>query len=365
MSLGNWFTWGSATRNTDELPILFPLNIAEKDFVAIDVLNIYSKILTDVLERTEGLPEDSQNVLWDNCLASESSQGLVTLLATAMVNKSDLFLVFDKATKVLRKATPQEMAQIQADYKAKADSDVGVYVSFKAYTRTDMVRLYSALEYCTVSALNKSMNLSKAVQLKMNDLRASTALSDKDEVLAQGRLIADWLSKGRDILLDAKDIVETATPDLTATNAAMEFLSEKRSFYLGLPCSYITGELNSGLGDTGQADAKAIERGLKAYYFSIIKPVCKALFGEDLTFKSDDFAQLDSSLNALKIFELTSEELITTENKISIINKLFGFPEGTAGGAPAPDPVIVVPDPNAVPAKGPPPPAAKGKPPFK
>ncbi len=345
--LSNWFNWPVFQNIAEvDLPVIFPLSLGEKDFVSCDVLNIYKKILTDVAERSDGLSEDHEQLLWDNCLASESSRGLITLLSWAMLEKCDLFLVVDTATGVLRRATDTEAAQIQADYKSKAESAVGVFVSFRLYTRTDMIRIYSALEYTTVAALNKAMNLSKSIQFKVSDLRASTALSDKAEAKAQGKAIATGLSKGLDVMLDAKDIIETATPDLSATNAAIEFLSEKRAFYLGLPCSYITGELNSGLGDTGQADAKAIERGLKAYYVSIFKPVCEALFKSKLTFKSDDFMQIATSIEVLKTFELVSDELMSAENKLSIINRLFGLDPDEKGGPVAEPP----PSPPAIPA---------------
>jgi len=73
-----------------ELPNLFPLSIKHSDFVELDVQNIYSKILTDVLERTEGIPAEVEQALWDNCLPGESSDGLVTLLSKAMTGKTDL-----------------------------------------------------------------------------------------------------------------------------------------------------------------------------------------------------------------------------------------------------------------------------------
>jgi hypothetical protein len=351
----SWFSFLNTQQGSDELPAIFPLSMLQKDFIAIDVTNLYAKILIDVVERTEGLSEEHLALLSDNCLASETSHGLISLISLAMYHKADLFLVLDKATKVLRKATAPEEAQIRADYKKQAESSVGLFISFKTYLRTDMLRLYSALEYCTIGALNKSMNLSNAIQLKIFDLRSSVALNDKAEAKAQGKSIATALAGGKDVMLDAKDIVENAKPDLTATQTAMQFLNEKRSFYLGLPCSYITGELNSGLGDTGQADAKAVERGLRGYFFSIIKPVCKALFGSDLKFKSEDFNMLSVALDTLKAFELTSEELITTENKIGVINKLFGLPADTKGGPPAEPP-------PADPAN---PPAAAPKPPQK
>ncbi len=357
---GGWFSLFSGERPVDEIPYLFPLSIEQKEFIWIDVTSIYGKILTDVFERSEGLSDDEHQLLWDNCLASESRHGLISLLAKAMYEKSEIFLVYDKSVNVIRKATEEEIEQIRADYKKEAQSKVGVYISFAHYLRSDMVRLYSALEYVTVGALNKAMNVSKAVQLKISDLRSTVGLIDKAEAKTQAQAIVQGLSKGRDLLLDGKDVVENAKPDLTATTVAMEFLNEKRAFYLGMPCSYITGELNSGLGDTGQADAKAIDRGLKGYFISIAKPVCQALFDKKISFKSDDFVQLDSAVNTLKTFALTDDELLSMENKTIILNKLFGLPPDEKGDPPkdvTPQVVVVpgqipAPQPKPVPPKG-------------
>lgn len=346
MGFADIFKFGSSGVSTEEIPNLFPLSVTDLEFIKIDVASIYSKILTDVAERSQGLSDDEQVLLWDNCLASESSDGLITLLSRAMYDKAELFLVYDKAVGVIRKATDAEATQIKADYKRQAESKVGTFVSFKNYKRTDMLKVYSALEYCTVNALNKSMNLARAVQIKISDLRASVSLADSSEAKAQAVNIAKALKDGKDVLLDSKDILDLLKPDLTSAKSSMELINEKRSFYLNLPSSYITGVLNSGLGDTGQADAKAIDRGLKGYFVSIMKPVCKSLFGKDLDFKSDDFQQLSTNLEVLKTFELTSEEFMSAENKLRIVNKIFGFPENEKGG-PKEEPPATPPDPTA------------------
>lgn len=337
--LANLFGFLGGSSPHDELPNLFPLPIADTEFIKIDVTNVYIKILTDVVERSDGISDDLQAVFWDNCLAGDTSHGLVHKLARAMYEKAEIFLVYDKATKVLRKATGGEEATIRADYQKQAESKVGVYISFAKYHRTDMVRLYSMLEYLTVAALNKSMNISKAVQFKIDGLRANVGLVDASVAKAQAQSIANALKKGNDVLMDGKDIVDTVKPDLTATNASMEFLNGKKAGYLNMPCSYIDGELNGGLGDSGQADARAIERGLKSYFVSIMKPVCKALFGIDIDFKSEDYDQIEAALDTIKTFELMSEELMTKDNQRQIVNKLFGLDPDTEGGPPA-DPVI-------------------------
>lgn len=344
-----WSFFFSSAQPT-ELPDIYPIPISQAVFVKIDVQNIYTRILMDVLERTDGIPEKDQKLLWDNCVAGEAQDGIVTMLAKAMVDMADLFLVEDAG--VIRKATPAEEQQIRDDYKKSAESKVGIFITFKNYKRTEMIKFYSALEHCSVGGLYKSMNLSKAVQLKFNEMRSSTGLKDSGDIEVQALAIATGLAEGKDVMLDAKDIIETAKPDLTANNAAMEFISSKQSFYLGLPASWITGLTSSGLSDSGKSDSRSVERGLKPYYFSIIKPVIDQLFGAKTSFKTEDFDMLSTANETLKTFELTGDELISKENKQKTINKLYGLPEDSVGDAPPKVEPVVTP-PVVVPAKPP------------
>lgn len=335
---------GGLAKDTEiDLPEVFPFEVMKNDFIKNDIETVYSRILTDVLERTQNIPEDKKMLLWDNCLGSEKSDGLVSLMARAMFEKSELYIVYDSATNVVRKANSQETTQIRKDYEAQAKSALGVYITFKNFKKSDMMKVYSALEYCAIGGLHKSMNLAMALQFKMHELRGSVAVADSSVVGAQAKSVAEALKKGKAVLIDAKDIIETAKPDMTATNSAMDFISQKKSFYLGLPATYITGESSKGLGDSGQGDAKAVERGLKFYYFSIIKPVIEAIFSIKTEFESEDYAGISTSLETLKTFELTSNEFLSSENKRVIVNRLFGLPEDTKGDAPASVPPPVVP----------------------
>ncbi|WKV32899.1 hypothetical protein MAC3UK_0012 [Bdellovibrio phage MAC3UK] len=319
------FKGGSANPMTAvELPEIFPLPIIEKDFITLDVQTTYSKILTEVLERTQGIPDDRQVLLWDNCVASESKDGLITMLAKAMAEKAQLFLVYDAGLKVIRKADSKEQSEIEADFKKNGKSEKGIFITFAQYRLTEMLKIYSALEYFTVSSLYKNMNLSKAIQLKFHELRASVASGDSEKVIVQAKAIAEGLKKGFDVALDAKDIIECAKPDMTATNSSMDFINQKRSYYLGLPAAWITGLSNKGLGDSGSGEAKAVERGLRRYYFAIIKPVIETLFKVTTTFKTEDYEGLTTALSALQTFELTEDEYLSADDKKLIIGRLFG-----------------------------------------
>jgi hypothetical protein len=324
MGLAEWFQAKVTTDSTGtELPEIFPLGFPQNEFVRIDVVNIYTKILTDVLERVHGLEDEHLPLLWDNCLKSSKNDGLITMLAKAMSDKKELFLVYDESVGVIREAVANEQTQIREDYKVKAESDVGVYISFKNYNRSDMVKLYSALEYFTISSLYKNMNLTKAIQFRMGDLRGSVGLSDSAQVIAQAKQVAESLAKGQDVLMDAKDSILTATTDLTSTKASIEFIDAKRSFYLGMPSSYINGEQTGGIGTTGENDTKAVERGLKAYFFSVVKPVLEDIFDVSLSYKSQDFRQVAQALEVIKVFSLVDEELVSLEQKKKIVEGLL------------------------------------------
>lgn len=320
----------------DELTPIFKMDVAQSDFVKNDILNVYSKILVDVIERTQGLTDNVLKILWDSCLQSESQDGLISMLAKAMSDQKELFVVYRPDLETLVYATSSEQNQIREDYKREGKSKVGFYISFKNYKKTEMLKLYSGLEYCSIASLNKSMNLSKAIQFKMKDMRGSVAVTDSSEIKKQAVEISKALGDGKDVILDGEDSIETGTPNLEATKSSMEFINQRRSFYLGLPASYITGEAPKGLGDSGKGDAKAVERGLKNYYFSIVKPVIESIFEIKTNFETEDFDQINGALEALKTFELVSDELMSAETKLSLINKLFGLPDKTKGGQPDP-----------------------------
>ncbi len=322
--MSGWFSFLNRGAGAESgLVEIYPLALTADKFMRADIRATFIKILTDVAERMHGLSEKESPLLWDSCVQSQGVFGLITMLAEAMLCKSDLFLVYKPSVGVLRKATQDEEQQIIADYKKEGSSSVGVFVSFKNYCLTDMLFVYSALEYCILASLHKTVNIAKAVQLKMSELRSTVSLADADVVIAQAKSIAEALRAGKDILLDAKDSVATSTPDVGPTEKAIAFLDAKRSFYLGLPLAYISGLQTGGLGSTGEADARAVERGLRQYFVSIIQPVVQAIFSKPVEFRSQDFRQMDGALNALKTFDLVSDSYLSAETKRTVTARLF------------------------------------------
>jgi hypothetical protein len=328
MSFFNMFgTRSLATGSTGNgVPATYSLDVSENKFIESDITATYKKILTDTLERTTGIPSDKQPLLWDNCLQSESTKGLVSLLVDAMYNMSDLYIVYNKTVNVLRKANNTEQTQIQADYKKSGSSTIGVYISFKNYSITDMLKIYSSLEYCVIESLYKSVNISRAVQYKMDSLRSSVSLADSTIAIDQAADIARALREGKDVITDAKDSITTTTPDVGPTEKAISFLDAKRAFILSLPLSYISGALTAGIGSTGEADVRAKESGLKQYFLTIIHPVVTSVFSlppASVQFKSQDTRQLTVGMELLKTFELATSEILSKETQQAIVARMF------------------------------------------
>lgn len=323
MSVFSWAFKSNKELGNSEIPEIFPLALKSDIFVKSDVFNTYSKILTDVAERTHGLTEEQSVSLWDSCEQSESNFGLISLLAHAMTNQTDLFLVYKPSVQVLRKATSEEEQKIRLDYEKGGESSTGVYCSFKRYRRTEMLEIYSAFEYCVLASLNKTLNVSKALQLKVGDLRQSVSLADAGIAREQAMSIAKALGNGNDILIDAKDTIATATPDTAPTEKAISFLDAKRAFILGLPLSYVVGEQAGGMNATGEADMRAVERGLRQYFVSILRPVVQAIFNIEVEFKTQDFRQITAALAVLTAFDLTSDDNISQATKRDIVARVF------------------------------------------
>lgn len=321
------FLGGKVDSQGAGLPEIYALGSNCADFTKTDIVSTYVKILTDTVERTHGLPEKYEPALWDNCVQTEADKGLISLLACAMFEQDELFLVYVPSVGVLRKADKDEQEKIKSHYKKSGKSSVGVLVSFKDYKRTEVLKIYSVFEHCILSSLNKSLNLSKAIQFKMNEMRASSGLSDSQVVIDQAKSISEALGRGRDVMLDAKDIIENAKPDTSAAEKSIGFLDAKKAFILGLPISYVSGLQTPGMGSTGEADMRAVERGLKQYFVSILRPTIKALWGVDVEFKSQDFREIVSALETLKTFELVGNDLISTEAKQEILRRQFGLDE--------------------------------------
>lgn len=322
-NFGGLFGGSKNTESAYGVPAAFVFALAESEFIRADLELTYSKILTDCFARVHGLADDVEPLLWDSCVQSQASRGLVSLLACAMTDSRDLFLVYNKALKVIREATSAEATEIRKDYDKSATSDKGIFISFKKFHVTPMLKIYSALEHACLASLYKTTNLSKAIQYKVKNMRASVSLADSAPAIAQAKGIAQALGKGEDILTDVEDSIETATPNIEPTKNAIGFLQAKRAYILNAPLAYVTGEQAQGIGTTGEADMRAIERCLKGFFNTIVAPICLAIFGAKVEFRTEDFRDVQSGLEVLKTFDLVTDEYMSKETKQETVARFF------------------------------------------
>lgn len=307
----------------NELIEIFPFPIDEVDFVKVDVVQMLKRVLSDASDRTQGITDDQRNLFFDNFVKNENTKGLLTLLTEAMYLKQDLYLSYDKTLNLVEVPDSQKKVQIKADYLREGKSELGVYVSFKNYYKTDMLKIYSSLEYFTIAALYKQLNVAKSLQVKIHKLRESVSEKDSEVAVEQAKKIAEAMSKGKDVLMDELDSILSLMPNLDSVNASISFIKDKQAFYLGMPKSYIDGTQNSGLGDSGQGESLAIDRGLKSYFKSILKPILDQLFQVKCEFKSETSLDIPKVLEMLKTFDITSDDYMSKEQKTDLLNKLL------------------------------------------
>jgi hypothetical protein len=321
---------GGATTsgNDNALGESFPMVVKRADFIECDIFSTFSKILIDVVDRTQGITDKVEDVLWDNCVKDSSEYGLISMLAYAMATMSELCLVYKSSTNILRKATMEEADKIKKDYEKSAKSSLGVLISFQNFKRTELLKLYASLEYCSIGSLYKSANVAMSVQFKIDELRSAVGLQDSAVARAQGVSMAAAVAQGKNVMLSGKDAIVTTTPDVVATEKSIALTDAKKAYYLGFPISYITGaQGGSSLSDTGQGDTRAIERGLRPYFFSIIKPALKALFNISAEFRTQDFINLKAAIDVISGLDLVSEDILNLDQKRNIVNRVLEIKE--------------------------------------
>jgi hypothetical protein len=163
-------------------------------------------------------------------------------------------------------------------------------------------------------------------------MRKTIGLTESDPVKQQAADIANALIDGRPAVLDAKDMVDLLVTDTAPLDSIALDLQAEISLILGLPISWVAGKQKVGLGDSGDADARSIERGLEPYFWESIHPAFSLLFGINLKFKSENYQNVSQGLEALKTMELVSDDYISKDNKILLVSKLLDVvPDGTEG----------------------------------
>jgi len=298
----------------------FCIKFTASHFEKIKTENLYKKILQRCYSRSEGA-KDAEKIqsLFDSSEKSGSPRGLISLLAKAMADKAEIAVIYGSG--VTRLANSAEKEQIKKDYEKTAKSSLGILLSFKDYCLTDLVNGYMSMIYDILSTMNTQVGLAKALQIKVSMLRGTVSVNGKDEPIAQAKAINEALTKGQSVLLDEKDKVEVLALDSDSVKNAMTLIYSQLCAEIGMPLSFVTGELASGMSATGEADSNQQEEGLQDFFNSIFKPCCDKLYGWDLRFVSDDWRYFSSMIGSLIAVENSS--LLSDQQKRAFADRLM------------------------------------------
>lgn len=303
-----------------ELESPFKITICREDFCNMKTKVLFKKILHRCYSRSEGASgEEKIASLFDSNERSGAGRGLISLLAHAMTYKEEIAIIYQDG--IVRRVTNDEKREIEADYKKTAKSSKGVLVDFRKYELTDLVMAYMSIVYDILNSMNTQVGLAQALQIKVNALRGTVSIAGKDEPVQQAKDINEALLKGRSVLMDKNDVVETLTLNSDSTKNAISLINALMATDLGVSLSFVNGELTTGMSATGEADENANEYGFQDYFNSIFKPTCDPLYGWKLTFVTDDWRWFNALADKLIIIENSS--ILSDEQKSLFVNRLI------------------------------------------
>lgn len=317
------FFWGIFGKNSESTELLkspFKMCIEREKFCRIKTEILYEKILNRCYSRSQGATdEDKIRSLFDSAERSEAQRGLISLLADAMYYKKEVAIIYDSG--VARVASYKEKQQIQADYEKNSKSTKGILVDFRKYDLTDLVIGYMSMIYDILTSMNTQTGLAKALQIKIHGLRGTVSLAGKDQPIEQAKQINESLIQGNSVLMDEKDNVEAMKLDSTSVESAMKLVYGQLAADIGMPLSFVNGELATGMSATGEADSNQQEEGLQDFFNSIFKPCCDKLYSWNLQFITDDWRWFSAMVGNLISVENSS--LLTDEQKQSFADRLI------------------------------------------
>lgn len=295
----------------------YVLTLNEISFVDNELDSLYKKLLFDCLSKSDGLPgmkkkkvnDTDQGVdlspYYDSVVVGDAgAKGLISFIAEGMRKKEKVSLVYDAG--VVRAPDTKEQEAVDK-------GTLGIICDFSGYLKTDILKFYFSLFYTAVSALNSQMNVSKALQIKISKLRDLIGLKDKNAAVSQARGISTALKKGSSVLIDELDTIETMKLDTKPASETIDFLISRIAGVIGMPISYLTGMVSTGLTASGQGDEQVIERGLQNIFNEVFKRISDKLLGTNLTFKKNNWGLIAERLKLLPYIE--SSTLYTEDEK--------------------------------------------------
>ena len=309
----------------ENLSLCFDLSLNEKNFVDYMVSDLYQSILTMCFDKII-FPDAEQDFkdkitpsFYDNLSVEGINKGIIKNLAYGITQNQKVFLVNASAGDniIVRQGTQEELQKYE---KEQGNIKNQIQMDFTKYNQSKALKLFYSMIYWIIRATNTNVKISNSVLVKIAKLRELVAKEDAEDVIKQAKEINDAIKKGNSIIADKDDTMERLEINSQATKDALDVAFSLVSGLIKMPLSFVNGELTTGLTQTGDSDNLAIERGLKNYYYTILKPCTEKLFETKTRFSSDNTAKLKTLIGILPQLELST--LLTDEEKRAIIEDL-------------------------------------------
>lgn len=326
------FFWGIFNKSSEATEVIlkapFQMTIQQECFANFKTEKLYEKILNRCYSRSGGAEDDKKIAsLFDSVEKSNAPKGLISLLACGMTEKLEFGIIYN-SNGFVRVATFGEKQKIKKAYlknvsqsvKISAD-EVGILVDFSRYVLTDLIKAYMAMIYDILTSMNTQVGLAKSLQIKISGLRGVVSAAGKDEPIQQAKDVNQALIKGQSVLIDQKDTIETLKLDSTSVQESINMIYGLLASDIGMPLSFVNGELATGMSATGEADSNQQEEGLQDFFNSVFKPVCDKLYNWNLQFVSDDWRWFNAMIGSLISVENSS--LLSEEQKQLFADRLI------------------------------------------
>lgn len=309
----------------DNLSLSFDLFLKEKDFVDYMVSDLYQSIFTMCFDKIifpdaeKDFKDKITPSFYDNLSVEGINKGIIKNLAYGIVQNQTFFLVNASAGDniIIRQGTQEELQKYE---KEQGNIKNQIQMDFTKYNQSKVLKLFYSMIYWIIRATNTNVKISNSVLVKIARLRELVAKEDAEEVIKQAKEINDAIKKGNSIIADKDDTMERLEINSQAIKDALDVAFSLISGLIKMPLSFVNGELTTGLTQTGDSDNLAIERGLKNYYYTILKPCIEKLFETKTRFSSDNTTKLKTLIGILPQLELST--LLTDEEKRLIIEDL-------------------------------------------
>jgi hypothetical protein len=277
--------------------------------------SFYTKIMLECADRAS-LPESvAKDAYTLTCYDSYSPAklGLISLIVEAMINSKRTFYEKEKGK---NGAYTFNEIEIKGDALDSIDPNV-LELDFRSWHESDILCLLFKLLGGILSAMGNGVTISQAMLIKIHKLSEMISNAQNTEPLKEqlGQL-NDSISQGRAGYIDAESAIEFASYDPSNSEKAASFVFQMISTVTGVPASYVSGEVVTGLGDSSGGDEKRLDVALRTYFNGILAGCLYSVFDRTFQYKTT-ITDVPAMVELFTWLETTS--MITEEAKQKLL----------------------------------------------